>query len=39
MSSLARFRSGRIRIMICTDVAARGLDIPHVCLVLKLAET
>lgn len=29
-SALATFREGRVRIMIATDIAARGLDIPEV---------
>ncbi len=28
--AIANFRSGKTRIMIATDIAARGLDIPHI---------
>ena len=30
METLDRFRKGQIRILVCSDVAARGLDIPEV---------
>lgn len=29
-SALAKFRARTLRVLICTDVAARGLDIPNV---------
>jgi ATP-dependent RNA helicase DDX47/RRP3 len=36
LGALAKFRAGERLILIATDVAARGLDIPHVDLVLNL---
>eukprot|EP01029_Cantina_marsupialis_P010315 TRINITY_DN2346_c0_g3_i2.p1 TRINITY_DN2346_c0_g3~~TRINITY_DN2346_c0_g3_i2.p1 ORF type:complete len:442 (+),score=181.44 TRINITY_DN2346_c0_g3_i2:1170-2495(+) len=34
-STLSSFREGRFKIMVCTDVAARGLDIPDVAMVVN----
>uniref|UniRef100_A0A0N5BIX1 RNA helicase n=1 Tax=Strongyloides papillosus TaxID=174720 RepID=A0A0N5BIX1_STREA len=35
MSAISKFRNGNVKVLICTDVAARGLDIPKVDLVVN----
>ncbi|MDA7984204.1 MAG: DEAD/DEAH box helicase [Alphaproteobacteria bacterium] len=34
-ATLERFRGGEVKILICSDLAARGLDIPHVTHVIN----
>ena len=35
LAALGKFKSQQVRVMVCTDVASRGLDIPEVDLVLN----
>jgi ATP-dependent RNA helicase DBP3 len=35
---LADFKNGKIRMLVATDVAARGIDIPDVSLVINYDE-
>jgi superfamily II DNA/RNA helicase len=35
LASLARFKNKAVQVLVCTDVASRGLDIPAVGLVVN----
>ena len=35
LASLARFKNKAVQVLVCTDVASRGLDIPAVQLVVN----
>ena len=37
LASLGKFKEGKARVLVCTDVAARGLDIPSVDIVVNYA--
>eukprot|EP01059_Diplonema_ambulator_P014413 TRINITY_DN25314_c0_g1_i1.p1 TRINITY_DN25314_c0_g1~~TRINITY_DN25314_c0_g1_i1.p1 ORF type:complete len:464 (+),score=201.66 TRINITY_DN25314_c0_g1_i1:52-1443(+) len=37
LAALGKFKEGKARILVCTDVAARGLDIPSVSIVVNYA--
>ena len=34
--ALERYRSGQCRILVCTDLAARGIDVPSTSLVIQV---
>ncbi|CUG06161.1 ATP-dependent DEAD/DEAH box RNA helicase, putative [Bodo saltans] len=36
-AALAKFKDGHVRILVCTDLAQRGLDIPHTDVVVNYA--
>ncbi|XP_031565353.1 DEAD-box ATP-dependent RNA helicase 39-like [Actinia tenebrosa] len=36
LDSLERFKSGELKVLVCTDIASRGLDIPDVSHVIQL---
>ena len=39
LGALNKFKSGAREILICTDVASRGLDIPSVDVVVNISST